>query len=205
MFSRGDSPCTVEKTPNKKQADPQTCGLSALRFNTFTLTLFMLHNVFCSSAQTLNLCSLHWNYDISHGIDAENRGGKHAEQKWDFGIRLWRCVIFFQPWKLIWVCPVRAKIWRLKTLEMHPSVHPCIFLRAYLSWGQWVGLSCHRWLPAQLISHHSANPEPSSCECQSLPQESSTYFHTITLQRKKCMTWRWGVMLNLNKNYDPWV
>lgn len=148
-----------KKDPNKKQADPQTCGLSALRFNTFTLTLFMLHNVFCSSAQTLNLCSLLWNYDISHGIDAENRGGKHAEQKWDFGIRLWRCVIFFQPWKLIWVCPVRAKIWRLKTLEMYPSVHPCIFLRAYLSWGQWVGLSCHRWLPAQLISHHSANPE----------------------------------------------
>lgn len=74
MFSRGDSPCTVEKTPNKKQVDPQTCGLSALRFNTFTLTLFMLHNVFCSSAQTLNLCSLLWNYDISHGIDAENRG-----------------------------------------------------------------------------------------------------------------------------------
>lgn len=66
MFSRGDSPCTVgKKKPNKKQADPQTCGLSALRFNTFTLTLFMLHNVFCSSAQTLNLCSLLWNYDIS--------------------------------------------------------------------------------------------------------------------------------------------
>lgn len=158
MFSRGDSPCTVEKTPNKKQADPQTCGLSALRFNPFTLTLFMLHNVFCSSAQTLNLCSLLWNYDIPHGIDAENRGGKHAEQKWDFGIRLWRCVIFFPALKIDLGTSCTCKDMKAEN-SGNVSVRPSVRARAYLSWGQWVGLSCHRWHPAQLISIHSANPE----------------------------------------------
>lgn len=102
----------------------------------------------------------------------------------------------YEGWKL-WKC-------------IRPSVCPCIFLRAYLSWGSVGGSKlsqvtrCTAHQPSQ-CKPRVLNPVPSSCECQSLPQESSTYFHTITLQRKKCMTWSWGVMLNQNKNYDPWV
>lgn len=92
-------------------------------------------------------------------------------------------------------------------VSVHLSVH---FLKGLSLLGSVGGsklsqvTSCTAHQPSQ-CKPRVLNPEPSSCECQSLPQESSTYFHTITLQHRKCMTWSWSVMLNLNKSYDPWV
>lgn len=106
----------------------------------------------------------------------------------------------------VWVCPVLRKDERWN-VSVRPSMR---FLKGLSVLGSVGGSKlsqvtpCTAHQPSQ-CKPRVLNPEPSYCECQPLPQESSTYFHTITLQCKMCMTWSWGLMLNQNKNYYPWI